>query len=407
MPCKPSDLNGKTDTPTECIDGLLGPVPTVRANNKPHKKGASEQPKAPIADGQLSAPLISGAEKDELTEPSQNINAGSDIPSKDSTSAALEESLFLPSCFSVHDSERTGYPFHVIEENPADLQQLEYFLQFNPILGIEIVTDADSGADMVLLSASNQFYYIPADSEQAVSIFRTYFSKSSIRRQICMDPYRVYSFLQKNDICCRNVYSLRRAYLVMSQAKGKSGIKKPTEMVRELVSKDNLYSHSLYIFAMLQYVRMYEVLSAHALMQAPPQINRLRTLSFLDMFLGISYELEAVSDETGFLFELDENLEFQFRYSPMVKIKDGISAVNFAFSSDKPVKQLVIELICSLSRKRLAQTYGFRMLRYSQDSLTIATPERHYAHLCDTVANLAAFLAEKLALAPLDVTEQK
>lgn len=221
-----------------------------------------------------------------------------------------------------------------------------------------------------------------------------------------MDPYRVYSFLQKNDICCQNVYSLRRAYLVMSQAKGKPGIKKPTEMVRELVSKDNMYSHSLYIFAMLQYVRMYEVLSAHTLMQAPPQISRLRTLSFIDMFLGISYELGAVSDETGYLFDLDENLEFQFRYSPAVKMKDGILAVSFSFSSEKPVQHLVTELISCFSRKRLDQTYGFRMLRYSKDSFTIATPEKHYAHLCDTVANLAAFLAEKMELAPLDVIEQ-
>lgn len=178
------------------------------------------------------------------------------------------------------------------------------------------------------------------------------------------------------------------------------------EMIKELVSKDNIYSYSPYIFTMLQYVRMYEVLSAHPLMQMQPQVKRLRTLSFVDMLLGISYELENVADTAGCLFELDEQLEFQFRYSPGVNMKDGILAVSFTFSAKKQVQQLVTELIACFSRKRLAQIFGFRLLKYSQDSITFAAPEKYYAQLCDAVANLATFLAEKMDLTPLEIIEK-
>ena len=400
----------------ECIDGLLGSVLSAPDKSTSHKKASATEPKMADADYSVPTPAVPipaapDSEKSECTAPCQNTNVcpASSASSNDTSSAVcptVGESLFLPAGFSIHDSERTGYPFHAIEENPADLQLLVYFLQFNPLVGMEIVADTDTGATMVLLCASNQFYYIPAESEQATDIFRTYFSKSSIRRQICLDPYRVYCFLQKNDICCQNVYSLRSAYRVVSEAKGRTGIKKPAEIIKELVSKDNIYSYSPYIFAMLQYVRMYEVLSAHPLMQKKSQANRLRTLSFIDMFLGGSYELKDVSDTDECLFELDEQLEFQFRYSIEVKMKDGILAVSFTFSAKKQVQQLVTELIACFSRKRLAQIYGFRLLKYSQDSITFAASEQYYAQLCDAVANLATFLAEKMDLTPLEIIEK-
>lgn len=403
-------------TAAECIDGLLGSVPSAPNKSNSRRKASATEPKTVDVDHSVPMPAVPipaapDSEKSECAAPCQNANVcPASSASSDHTSSAvcppLGESLFLPAGFSVHDSERTGYPFHAIEENPADLQLLVYFLQFNPLIGMEIVADTDTGATMVLLCASNQFYYIPANTEQAVGIFRTYFSKSSVRRQICLDPYQVYCFLQKNNICCQNVYSLRSAYRVVSEAKGRTGIKKPMEMIKELVSKDNIYSYSPYIFTMLQYVRMYEVLSAHPLMQMQPQVKRLRTLSFVDMLLGISYELENVADTAGCLFELDEQLEFHFRYSPGVNMKDGILAVSFTFSAKKQVQQLVTELIACFSRKRLAQIFGFRLLKYSQDSITFAAPEKYYAQLCDAVANLATFLAEKMDLTPLEIIEK-
>lgn len=416
MSCDLPEPSKEDGTAAECIDGLLGSVPSVPGKSRSRKKASAAEPKTADADhsvpmSAVPIPTAPDSEKSECTAPCQNTNVcpASSASSDDTSSAGcptVNESLFLPAGFSIHDSERTGYPFHAIEENPADLQLLVYFLQFNPLLGMEIVTDTDTGATMVLLCASNQFYYIPTESKQAASIFRTYFSKSSVRRQICLDPYQVYCFLQENDICCQNVYSLRNAYRVMSEAKGQTGLKKPTEIIKELVSKDNIYSYSPYIFAMLQYVRMYEVLSAHPLMQMQPQLKRLRTLSFVDMLLGISYKLENVADTEGCLFELDEQLEFHFRYGSGFKMKDGILAVSFTFSAKMPVKQLVIKLISCFSRKRLAQIYGFRLLKYSQDSITFATPERYYAQLCDAVANLATFLAEKMRVTPLDIIEK-
>ena len=81
-------------------------------------------------------------------------------------------------------------------------------------------------------------------------------------------------------------------------------------------------------------------------------------------------------------------------------------AANYTFSAKKPVQQLITELITRFSRKRLAQTYGFRLLKYSENSVTFAAPEKYYAQLCDIVANLAAFLAEGMDLAPLDIIEE-
>lgn len=50
--------------------------------------------------------------------------------------------------------------------------------------------------------------------------------------------------------------------------------------------------------------------------------------------------------------------------------------------------------------------HGFRLLQYSEDSFTFATPAQNYGLLCDTVANLSSFLAEKMDLAPLDIREE-
>lgn len=403
------DINKEPETTAECIDGLLASPPSVPLSGRPAKKPPAAGLKTADAEHHSPGPVVPDSEEHECTEPSQGADDSPSAPSDDIPSAgspAQEEGLFLPVVFSVHDSERTGFPFHAIEENPADFQLLEYFLQYNPLLGIEIVKDADNGTIMALLCASNQFFYVPADSEHAIELFRAFFSKSSVRRQICMDPYRLYCFLQKNDICCQNVYSLRSAYRVMSEAKGRPGMKEPVDMIRELVSKDNIYSYSPYIFSMLHYVRMYEVLSSHDLMLMPPQMKRFNTLSSIDRLLGISYVLSDVADTTETLFELDENLKYQFRYSFGTKMKEGISAIRFTFSADKPIDMLVTELLCCISRKRLAQTYGLRLLSYSQDSFIFAIPKMHHAQLTDAIVNLTAVLAKKMNLIPVDIREE-
>lgn len=373
----------------ECIDGLLG-----RETDKPTGKKSRPHPKVPD-----SAKQMEFYTDVTVSQPTKQV----DQPL--APAAPEDESLFYPTVFFLHEANETGYPFHVILDNAADLRQLEVFLQFNPLVGMELVTDGETGKEKVLLCAANQFYYVPIDSEPVLSIFHLYFSKSSIRRQICMEPYKIYHLLQLNNIYCQNVYSLRTAYRVLSESKGEKGLKNPSEMIKELVSKVNTYNYSPYIFSMLQYVRMYEVLSAHPLLSQKEHAQRLRVLSSVEMFLGISYKLEEIADTQKPLFDLSEKLECQFHYTSDLKLKEGIYSVTFTFSHEKPAQSLVTDILYRISRRNLAHIYGYRLLRFAQDSFTIATTAEYYGQLCEIVANISSYLAEKQALVPLIVKE--
>lgn len=316
-----------------------------------------------------------------------------------------EESLYLPATFSQSEADQTGFPFYCISENTADLQRLEIFLQFNPIVGVEIVEDAATKKQMVLLCASGQFYYINPDHQQALSLLCLYFAKSAIRRQICMEPYKLYHFLQTNGIYHKNIYSLRTVYKLLAEIRGSQSIKTPSAMVKELTSKTNLYGYSPYIFAMLQYVKMYEVLSSQDLLKQKEAQDRLKMLSHIDSLLGISYELREVAETAEPLFDLDEKRNYRFLYHPEMKMKEGIYSVTFSFSSENPCGSLVTDILCRIARKDLAKIQGYRLLQYRQDSFTIATAAQHYEQLCEVVANLATYLAEKQNLIPLIIKE--
>lgn len=371
----------------KCLDGLLGPHVTASDKHPQHSEVSNTVRRVEVPNDTTVSFPVSQAE-----------------PSS-APAVLTEESLFYPAVFSIHEADITGYPFHTISENAADLRQLETFLQFNPLVGIEIVTDASTKKKMVLLCAANQFYYVPANSEPCLSLFHLYFSKSSIRRQICMDSYQIYHFLQHNNIYYRNVYSLRTAYCVLSEAKGKKMIKKPSGMIKELASKENTYEYSPYIFSMLQYIKMFEVLSTNTLLNQRNYAQKLRVISDIEMFLGFSYELKGISDTQEPLFTLNESLEYQFQDTSALKLKEGIHSVTFTFSHKKPVQSLVISVLRHFSSKDLTHLYGYRLLRFSQDSFTIATTEEHYGLLCEIVANLSTYLAEKQGMVPLVVKE--
>lgn len=373
----------------QCLDGLLGPhiAESVPDKQPTHSEALNTETQIEVPNDTTVSFPVSETELSSVT------------------AVLSEESLFYPAVFSLHEADRTGYPFHVILENTADLRQFETFLQFNPLVGMELVTDAVTKKKMVLLCAANQFYYVPTDSEPCLSLFHLYFSKSSIRRQICMDSYQIYYFLQHNNIYCRNVYSLRTAYRVLSEAKGRKMIKKLSGMIKELVSKKNSYAHSPYIFSMLQYIRMYEVLSTNTFLNQKDYAQRLHVLSNVEMFLGFSYEMKEITDTQGPLFTLNESLEYRFQDISALKLKEGIRSVTFTFSHEKPIQFLVMNVLCHFSSKNLTHLYGYRLLWFSQDSFTIATTEEHYGQLCEIVANLSTYMAEKQGMVPLVVKE--
>ncbi len=382
-----SDAHGKPQK-TECILGFLDKV--------------SDKEKKPAALPVEDISYKSEFHADKMITKGENTNKK---PSSALTQGSDKESLYLPAVFSPSEAEQTGFPFNCISDNTADLQQLEIFLQFNPVVGMEIVEDAETKEQMILLCASGQFYYIHPDHPQALSLLSLYFAKSVIRRQICMEPYKLYHFLQTNGIYHKNVYSLRTAYKLLAENRGSQNIKTPSEMVKELTSKTNLYGYSPYIFTMLQYVKMYDVLSSQEIFKQAETQNKLRTLSFLDSLLGISYELRNVAETADPLFCLDENGDRHFLYRPELKMKEGIYSVTFSFSSDNPCGCLVTDILYRIARKDLAKIQGYRLLQYRSDSFTIATAAQHYEYLCEVVSNLATYLAEKQDLIPLIIKE--
>ena len=123
------------------------------------------------------------------------------------------------------------------------------------------------------------------------------------------------------------------------------------------------------------------------------------------MLLGISYELKDVTNTPKPLFEMDEKMKYQFQYRPEMKLKEGVYSVTFTFSNEKPVQALVTDLLHRISRKNLAQIYGYRLLQYSPDSFFIATSSKYYGQLCEIMANLSTYLAERQDLIPLIVKE--
>lgn len=373
----------------ECISGLLD-----------RKPAATES--VPTLLSAANMPCKSEFHTDRTV--SKENQTDKKLPS-DSQPEPAEEPLYLPAAFSPCEAEQTGFPFYCVSENTADLQQLEIFLQFNPVVGVEIVEDATTKKQMVLLCASGQFYYIQPDHQQALSLLHLYFSKSAIRQQVCMEPYKLYHFLQANDIYHKNVYSLRTVYKLLAKIKGSKRMKTPSEMVRELTSKTNLYGYSPYIFAMLQYVKMYEVLASQELLKTKEAQDRLKILCQIDALLGISYELREVAETTDPLFDLDEKGERHFLYRPEMRMKEGIYSVTFSFSPENPCGSLVTDILYRIARKDLTKMQGYRLLRYCQDSFTVATSAQHYEQLCEVVANLATYLAEKQNLIPLIIKE--
>lgn len=386
-----STVKPSGDSSEECINGLL-----ASESIKPTKK---EPLPLPLPSSPDTSSCMAFQTSTTVSEPASDHNPPL------AEDSLQEESLFYPAVFSIQEAEKTGYPFHVISDNAADLRQLEVFLQFNPLVGMEIVTDAKTNKQMVLLCAANQFYYLPIDIEAILALFRLYFAKSSVRRQICMEPYKVYYFLQHNDIYCQNVYSLRTAYRILAEARGNTKLKKPSEMIKELVSRTNTYDYSPYIFSMLQYVKMYEVLSTHPILCQKECLQKLKIISSIEMFLGISYELKEIADTQKSLFDLDDKLECRFHYNPDIKLKEGIYSVTFTFSHEKPVQPLVTNILYRIARKNLAHMYGYRLLCFSSDSFTIATTTEYYGQLCEIVANLSAYLAKKQDLLSLVVKE--
>lgn len=382
-PTQASDL--LKDTKSTCLTGLL------------HEK---EQ----IISHENTKPISS---PNKSKKPIQNI---SHVSAGDTPSAVEDnEALYLPTTFSTatSDAMQTGYAFHILDDNSFELHQFEAFLLYNPLLGLEVVTDSETKKNALLFCASNQFYYTFAEEENILKLLCTYLSKSSVRRQICLEPYRLYAFMEKNNLPYRNVYSLRTAYKILKTFQKQPYIKAPSVMIKELTSRTNQNGLSSHIFAMPCYEKMYHVLEANPILQKEEQREKFELLSGIDALLGISYDLKDIADTSSPLFNIDEQGEYQFFYTPDIKLRSGIYSITFHLSAPKPLNGLVIDLLYRLIGENLTKKFGYRLLRFSTNSFTLATTERNYPQLREIVINLSTCLAERKDLLPLIVNEEK
>lgn len=372
----------------ECLSGLLQDTHRNRPANRP------QNDKLAISETNLL-----------LLHTSKTAQSPKTVEKKPDKEVTTDLNLYLPLSFSVKDMENTGYPFYILDEHPGELRQFEAFLLYNPIIGIELVTDDDTNEDMLLFCASNSFYYVPIGNSSVMTLLRTYFSKSSIRRQVCLEPYRLCYCFKQQDLPYENIYSLRTSYKVLAEAQGKNGMKPLSGMVKELASRENQYNLSPHIFAMLHYAKMYDVLENNPLMQDSKIRNEFEVLSGIDMLMGFAYELKDIADTSAPLFTRGQKGEICFSYQPDMKMKSGICAASFSLSASESLDNLVTNLLNRFSRQHLTEKLGFRMLSFSSDSFTIAVTEDNYAQICEIVANLSTFLAEKQGILPLTVKE--
>ena len=374
----------------ECLTGLL---------QEPEQKKAPEKTsrdKPVISEASILHLHTSKAAKPQKTDGEEST--------KDTES---DSNLYLPLSFSVKDAENTGYPFTVLAGHPMELHQFEAFLLYNPIIGLELVTDNETEKDMLLFCASNSFYYVPVDNEPVRALLRTYFSKSSVRRQVCLEPYRLFYCFSQQDLPYDNIYSLRTSCKVLADAQGKNGMKPLTDMIKELTSRENRYGLPPHIFSMLHYVKMYDVLENNPLMQDEQIRGDFEILSGIDTLMGIAYELKDVADSSASLFVRNQKGEIRFSYQPDMVMKSGICSVTFTLAASGPLNSLVSNLLYRFAKQHLPEKFGYRMLQFTSDSFTIATTEDYYAQLCEIVANLSTFLAEKQGLLPLTIKEER
>lgn len=385
MPEKQS--NSTSIISSECLDGLLSHANHVKIPTANSMTAKIEEKKSFLQ-----------------TQNPKKTNWSNNKPIQVDT---ITESLYLPFSFSIEEAEKTAYSFHILGTSDFELHGFEAFLLYNPIIGLEVVSEKQTQKTALLLFASNQFYFTYADEENILSLLRTYFSKSKLRRQICMDPYRLYTFMEKNHLPYLNVYSLRTAYKVLKTAQQLPFLKTPSAMIKELSSRENQYRLPPYIFAMSYYVKMYEILEANPILKQETQKKEFYLLSGIDALLGISYELKDTVETTDTLFSLSKNGEYCFSYKPNMRMRPGIFSITFYFSAPGQTKELILRILFQFTKEFFAEKFGYRLLQFTENSFSIATTEENYPQLQEIVANLSTYFAEQQGLLPLTVKEEK
>lgn len=344
--------------------------------------------------------------------PALFINKAESLPpSLDTRVSATpaKQLLFLPSQFPA--DEYGGYPVLRIDSGHAsDREVFQTFLLNHPKLALEVVTDAKTGAECLLFYGSEAFYLLSTKPSEATDLLRQFLSKSSVRNQICLDPYRLYYFFVKNKMPYQGVFSLRAAYTAMAKTQKRAPFKSIDGMVLELVSRSNVYELPAHIFLCPHYLNMYNVITRNHSFQLHEAQQRFENISCINTLLGISYDLqETVNVPVDVhLFEIDEHFKYNFHYNKeSMTMKSGIYSVTYTITSSHPDNSIAMEVLFYFARNELLTKFSYRLLIFHQDSFTIATKEKDYAHLCELVVNVATHIATQKEVLPIYVTEER
>ncbi len=166
--------NTKENDIQRILEMCLNPSSVTKpSSHPPSKKEDAKLQKSPTLDNKPSAGCLSGllqdAEQKKIQKKTTNDNpivsethilqlyTSIDAkPTKNAEKSPAKEimedsNLYLPLSFSVKDTENTGYPFSILDGRSSELHQFEAFLLYNPIIGIELVTDDETGKGYVVV----------------------------------------------------------------------------------------------------------------------------------------------------------------------------------------------------------------------------------------------------------------
>lgn len=315
---------------------------------------------------------------------------------------------FLPSCFSVYESG--GFPIIQISMHKmTDREEFLLFMLNHPKLAVEVVTDPRTEGECLLFYGSGAFYLLSCNDEGVPDLLSLFLSKSPVRNQICLDPYRLCHYLATNNLPSHNVFSLRAAYTALAKAQKRNHLKTINEMILELASRTNLHALPAHIFCMQHYLKMYDVITRNTTFMQKEVQELFSSISSINALLGISYELQdsVVAPSGTALFDFNENMECNFHYDKEMKMKTGIYSVTYTFVHAHPGNNMAMDVLYHFARKELLSKFSYRLLAFRQDSFTIATHEKDYIHLCEIVANIATHIATRKGLLPVYVSEER
>lgn len=406
-----SDLPGaKPQKPDDasCLEGLLKDTPAATPN-----KGKQQSRKTPQSEPEPLPPVLSGkpspaetAKTSKVTKsPIEKKSIKTDEAMKIGT-VSTERSYFLNPEF--HPDHPEPQLFKRIAEDDTSRLKMEFeeFLLLNPELAVEIVIDAHTKKEGLLLYGSGVFYFFALSEEEMKDILSLYVGKSRRRLMICYEPYRLIHFLNKSRIPFHNLVSLRTVTTVIDRMQ-KNNLKKgtPLEVICSSAALSARHKPYPYFVTMPLYSQAWKLLSSKK--QYLDNLQLITNAAKLDALLGISFDLGETTYTQSALFTFDHKSRYLFSYRKHAdKLKEGFLSVEYQFDVPNGSEDtFMTDVLLSIAGQNLFSKYRCRLLSYSRSSLILSAKKQDAPYLCELIFSLATGIGEKLHLPPISVAE--